>query len=62
MIKNRKIDLPASCCPMDYQIVKKGDTNCNHDYPPESKDNSRNNCIHWTCSKCGLEICFGLWD
>lgn len=58
----RKIDLPASCCPMDFQTVKKGDPNCDHDFPPENKDDSKDRCIHWTCSKCDFEICYGLWD
>jgi len=59
---NRKIDLPAHCHPSDKEIIKKGDPECDHDYPPESKDISRGICIHWTCSKCGCEICYGVLE
>ncbi|KKL08027.1 hypothetical protein LCGC14_2580070, partial [marine sediment metagenome] len=54
---NRKIDLPSYCHPLDFQFAKKGDPKCDHDYPPESKDTSRDKCVHWICSKCGCEIC-----
>ena len=62
MILNRKIDLPLYCHPLDYQIVNKGDIKCGHDYPPESIDTSRDKCVHWVCSKCGCEICYGILE
>jgi hypothetical protein len=58
---NRKINLPAYCHPLDREYVNRGDPECDHDYPPESKD-ERDKCVHWTCSKCGCEICFGILD
>lgn len=62
MTENRKIDLPAYCCPFDIQTAKRGDSNCDHDFPPESIDDSRDKCVHWTCSKCGFEVCYDIWD
>ena len=59
---NIKIDLPGYCHPFDVQYAKKGDPKCDHDYPPETKDTSRDKCVHWTCSKCGCEVCFGIMD
>ena len=51
---NRKIELPGYCHPLDREIVKKGNPDCDHDFPPESKDTSQDKCVHWTCSKCGF--------
>ncbi len=62
MMLNRKIDLPAYCHPFDREVVNKGDVKCDHDYPPESIDTSRDKCVHWTCNKCGCEICYGILE
>ena len=59
---SRKIDLPAYCHPLDREIVNTGNLTCDHDFPPESMDESRDRCVHWTCSKCGFEICYGILD
>lgn len=60
--KPRKINLPGYVHPLDSQVVKKGNPDCDHDFPPEDIDTSRDNCVHWTCSQCGFEICYGVLD
>lgn len=36
---SRKIELPDYCCPQDVS-TRGGDRDCDHDYPPDSKDES----------------------
>lgn len=48
---NRKIELPDYCCPATAKF-RNGDTDCDHDYPPESKV-EHSTYVEWTCSKCG---------
>ncbi len=56
----RKIELPNYCHPMTGGSYG-GDTDCDHDYPPESKkDESEYVC--WTCSKCGMRRCYDVFD
>ena len=60
MSEHRKIELPAYCCPGDVRTVG-GQKDCDHDYPPESKDESAS-FVTWTCSICGLKICVGVYS
>lgn len=59
LVMNRKIELPEYLCP--YPYTKGGDSDCDHDYPPESKRESDNGA-DWTCSKCGMVTSFDVWD
>lgn len=54
-----KIKIPIECCPVDKEIVKEGQDNCDHDFV-KSQDNDK--CIHFKCNKCQREICYGIWD
>jgi hypothetical protein len=58
--KSRKIDLPYYCCPFDRQIID-GDKDCEHDYPPESKEEF-DTFIRWVCSKCGMKTSYGVYQ
>jgi len=60
-MNNRKIILPDHLCPQTM-VNKRGDKNCDHDYPPETKD-SHNDTVEWyTCTKCGMETGFEVYD
>ena len=58
--ENRKIELPHHCCPYGGWS-KGGDEDCDHDYPPESKEpHDEYEC--WTCSKCGMKRCYEVYQ
>lgn len=57
---SRKIELPPHCCPHDVEYYG-GDNNCDHDYPPESK-NEEDTYVSWRCSKCGMITSFGVYQ
>ena len=46
-------------CPQPY--IKGGDKSCDHDFPPESKNESDYGA-DWTCSKCGMNVAYDFWD
>lgn len=61
----RKIALPDYCHPLTGTTYRRGDPDCDHDYPPESKeeiDDASGSCVHWTCSGCGLVRCYEVYD
>lgn len=57
--KARKIKLPDYCHPLTGWS-KGGDENCDHDYPPGSKD-EHDAYVCWTCSKCGMKRCYEVY-
>ena len=57
---NRKISLPDYCCPPTGQS-KGGDSECDHDYPPESKI-EHDTWVQWACSKCGMKRSYEVYE
>lgn len=57
---NRKIDLPEYCSPFTGER-RLGKDDCDHDYPPESK-NEHDTFVEWTCSKCGMIRSYEVYD
>ena len=56
-----KIDLPEYCVPMPYIFKEGNNKDYDHDYPKDSKQEN-DECVHWTCSKCGLIVCFEVYS
>lgn len=55
----RKIDLPTYCCPeTGYSLG--GDPGCDHDYPPESKEEFSTYVV-WTCVLCGMRRSYEVY-
>lgn len=59
--QGRKIQLPGYCHPMTGKS-RGGDKNCDHDYPPESKQEDDHDVVWWTCSKCGMQRGYEIYD
>ena len=57
---NRKISLPEFCCPHSFW-TSGGDTDCDHDYPPETEE-AHTEHHTWTCSKCGMRTSFEVYQ
>ena len=57
---NRKIELPDYCCPFTG-VSKGGKKECDHDYPPESKEEF-DTYIQYTCSKCGMKRSYEVYE
>lgn len=59
---NRKIELDTSIyCPFGWSEY--GDPKCDHDFPPESKkENCEGTVVWWTCSKCGYQKYYEVWN
>lgn len=56
----RKINLPEYCCGLTGWS-EGGSEECDHDYPPESKD-EKCEYVCWTCSKCGMRRCYEVFQ
>jgi len=56
----RKIDLPDYCCPFGARYFG-GDATCDHDYPPEWK-NEQDKYVTWKCSRCGQKVRFEVYQ
>jgi hypothetical protein len=61
MAKNRKIDLDeyVYCVASGYSVG--GDNMCDHDYPSESIVEF-DEYAYWTCSKCGMQRYYEVWQ
>lgn len=60
MIQHRKIDLPDYCCQDEIHTIG-GDEQCDHDYPPEEKQEFEE-YVSWTCSLCGMKVNVGIYE
>jgi hypothetical protein len=56
----RKIELPDYCHPMTGRSSG-GRNDCDHDYPPESKEEHAEYVI-WRCSRCGMRRSYEVFD
>lgn len=54
----RKIDLPECCISIGGHYG--GNENCDHDYPPESRQLHDEEYYSWRCSKCGMKSCYEI--
>ena len=58
---NRKIELPHYCHPLTGKSFG-GDEACEHDFLPESKREDDRQVVWWTCSKCGMDRGYEIYD
>jgi len=56
---NKWIELPEYCCLLDLTIIEPGSENCRHEL---GKKEDKDVCVHFTCSKCGRELCYGVFE